>query len=368
METPKANISPFEQQWLLLNAIRQVFGIAERSIPTYERAAYLSVDLAPDLLSSDSELAQAYQSETVRLYTERAFARSETALQLLDSEIAQLRSEYDKTKPEQRRAIEQQINKLLRARGVLDDTGWTETQAINRDADVPEKDLPISDKGQGYKEYRLDNDRRLRVRVLHPDPAEGRSGIDVIYETYQDKVIINEQPFKDRVRIAALQYKMWDGSALYLSQAKNLEEQIEKMRRVLCQSGLCSNDSKNATDYRLPYCCAFLRPTDVIQTRRAWQTTRAWHVPICVAEKNFQQTKAGNKVLRASRVYPYALTQSSFLELYNHMMIGSHWMAEETLQDIYRQIGIFDKPDNITIHAQEYPRPRPASRRRARVS
>jgi hypothetical protein len=107
--------------------------------------------------------------------------------------------------------------------------------------------------------------------------------------------------------------------------------------------------------YRLPYCCAFLRPTDKVQTKSAWQVTHGWHIPICDTLKAFESTGLNdNEVLRSNRVPSCSVTQSIFQELYNRTMLGSRWLSVLELGDVYKKIGIFDPTDQIVILAQEY--------------
>jgi hypothetical protein len=357
----ETNAFDFDQQWLLVNAIRQAFGIGRKQTISYADAVALTRFLAPKLVNVDSPLIQAFVSETLRLYSQRAEAQSRIEqrpvkpIEVLDLDTQQLRLEAQQAAPDQSQAIETQISKLERARDSLTETRWTESRAIDRDANAPEKDLPISNKGQGYKEYWLSKDRRLRVRVLHPDLPEARSGVDLIYETYYDKVIEGQNTTL-LVRIAALQYKMWNGKELYASQASNLLSQMEKMRQVFCEAGFCEHPSTPGGDerYRLPHCCAFLRPTDRNQTSNAWKVTHAWQVPVCVALEKFELTSKGNKVLRSKTISCNSTTQDTFQELYNRSMLGSRWLKSTKLQQLYEQLGIFDNLNRVIVHAQEY--------------
>jgi len=345
----------------LLNAVRQAFGIARRATITWEDAVALTRILAPEVLREDSPFVEAFESELVRLYRERSRARSEieqrkiTPSEMLGLDIQQLEDEIRLADPEQSQAIRSQLSRLARAQVKFDTAKWTESQVITRDTDAVGRDLPISHKGQGYTEYRLAANRWLRVRVLHPDPPESRSGVDMIYETYWDKA--TGSGHSDLlVRIAVLQYKMWDGNVLYTSQSSNLRPQMEKMHQVFCEAGLCDAPNTPGADdrYRLPHCCGFLRPTDRTQTRDAWKVTHAWHVPICVALEDLEPTDQGHELLRSKRISCKAITQTTFQELYNRSMLGSRWLNPTKLHELYTKIGIFDDLDRVVVHAQEY--------------
>jgi hypothetical protein len=361
----------FDQEWLLVNALRQALGIARRRTPTYAEAVDLVLDLAPQLLMEDSPLVEAFETKLERLYKERAAARSEiegkevTPLEVLDRDIEQLEEETRQAEPDQAQEIEIELSRLARARSRLDKESWTESKAITRDSDASARNLPVSVRGQGYKVYELAMDRRLRVRVLHPDPPEARSGVDLMYETYWDKNL-GEGRTALLVRIAALQYKMWDGKALYTSRYPDLRDKMEKMRRAFCDAGLCNPPKKPGADerYRLPFCCAFLRPTDRVQTRDAWRISHAWHIPVCAACDALEPTGQGHEVLRSRRISSSAITQETFQELYNRYMLGSRWLIAQELDELYDRIGVFNDVDRVIVHAQEYSSHRTTGHRR----
>lgn len=357
---PEHDSETFDRDWLLVNAIRQAFGIGRKMTVTYAESVALTLDLAPEILSADSPLVKAFEAELVKLYRERAEARSiienrtVKPVEILDADIQQLNNEARGARGGKAQSIEYQIRRLKKARIRLDQSSWTETQAINRDSDVYGTVLPISHKGQGYKEYKLPGNRRLRVRVLHPDPPEAHLGVDLVYESYYDKGSGKKKT--TLVRIAALQYKMWDGINLYTSQATNLLPQLGKMQSTFCQGGFCekSNSSITSGRYRLPNCCVFLRPTDRKQTKDAWQVTHAWHVPVCTTLAKFETTTSGNRVLRSNQISNSAVTQSTFQELFNRGMLGSRWLGSKMLASLYQQAGVFDDLENIVVHSQEY--------------
>ncbi len=360
IESFQSNEEKFDGEWLLVNAVRQAFGIGNKTPISYAQAVSLAREIAPQLINENSPLVKAFEIDVIKLYRERAEAQSKigqtpiSPVQVLDGEIKQLEKEFQKAELGKREKIEYEINRLKKVRPKLDMSNWTETQAIIRDSDVVANELPISKKGQGYKEYVVTKDRRLRVRVLHPDPPEAHSGVDLIYENYYQQKTDGKKPVL-LVRIAALQYKMWNGKNLYTSQAPNLIPQLEKMRKAFCESGFCNKPANNDDErYRLPYCSAFIRPTDKRQTKDAWQVTHAWQIPICEALKKFETTPEGNKVLHSNKVSNCAVTQDIFQDFFNRGMLGSRWVNVGNLNKFYSKIGIFDTLERVVVHAQEY--------------
>jgi hypothetical protein len=128
------------------------------------------------------------------------------------------------------------------------------------------------------------------------------------------------------------------------------------MRTAFCDSGFCNKPANIGDDerYRLPYCSAFIRPTDKRQTKDAWQVTHAWQVPICEALQKFETTRDGHKVLHSKLISNCAVTQDAFQDFFNRGMLGSRWMNVDNLNKFYSAIGIPDDLDRVVIHAQEY--------------
>jgi hypothetical protein len=350
-----------DSEWLLVNAIRNTFGIGYKSAITYGHAAQLAKQIAPQLFMENSPLLKAYESEGLQLYKDRANAQSKLKKkvvkpsQVLSAEIKRLELDLQSAELDKGDSIEKEIARLEKLREISEESSWTESQAINRDASIPESKLPISKKGQGYKEFTLNEDRKLRIRVFHPDPIEARIGVDLIYENYYEQ---KNKSSKSTllVRIVALQYKMWNGTALYTSQTPNLIPQLNKMRDAFCNSGFCEKPKKIDVDerYRFPYCCGFLRPTDRRQTKNAWQVTHAWQIPICEVIRKLEPHGQDNQILRSNRICNSAITQDVFQDLFNRGMLGSRWLDAKILEKFYSNLGIFSDYDRVVIHAQEY--------------
>jgi hypothetical protein len=350
-------------EWMLLNAIRESFSIARTSQVTYSDAAVRARELAPRLISENSPIIRALEAQDVLYYRERAEALSKprkqrvSALTLIDRDITQLKQEMEGAPPGALPAMESRLKRLGLVRETLDETKWTETALIHRDADVAGSRrgvaLPRSGEGQGYREYNVGNDRRLRVKVLHPDPDEWKSGVDLIYEHYWKPLGAGDDEVL--VHVAALQYKRWDGRAIYTSDDPRLESQLEAATAVFCGNGLCNSPSSRDHDwYRLPHCAAFLRPTDLVQNRRFWNVTRAWHVPVCLARAALKDTGRGGKKLTSSAMQGICVNSETFRTMYNRAMIGSRWVRTSELDEVYARSKLFDPQDRAVMHAQVY--------------
>ncbi len=175
------------------------------------------------------------------------------------------------------------------------------------------------------------------MRVLHPDPAEWTSGVDLIYESYWRKFSASQPKGRKArkrtilvVRVAALQYKMWNGKIIYLSADKRLQGQIDRAENAFCSAGLCKI-SRPTRRYGLPYCSVFLRPTDLRQNRNSFSATKGWHIPICEAQRELSRDKESPRI-ESRYVASSSLSQTSFAELFNRNMMGSRWMLATRLK------------------------------------
>jgi hypothetical protein len=342
-----------QAEWAALNAFREMLGIAlkGKESPTYTKTFLLARDAVPDLFGPDSILANAAEPEEVRMYRQKAEAESlrrevpVSPLAIVDEEITEyealLAADPSKT------LLEKPLNKLRRIRAQLTQAAYTENQIIMRDA-FQASHLPIpSYMGDSWRDFRISENRGLRIRILHPDKAEQATGADLIYEQHwADKGV---------ARLTAVQYKVWDGERLYFSKATNLEDQLIKLKSTFCDRGLChpSTQSKSQDKYRLPYCAAFLRPTDKLQERDIKLVSTGLHVPVCVVNRLCQSEKGVKKIERKC-MRGESLSQTIFSELFNYNMCGTRWLLYQELSDFYQANSVIRNPYSISIFAQEF--------------
>ena len=208
-------------------------------------------------------------------------------------------------------------------------------------------DLPSPRAGDKYTEYLLPFERALRIRVLHPDQPEHSSGADLVYEFCDETARL--------VRLAFVQYKIWDGRNLRFADSKNLDAQLKKLEQITCQRGWCrcrENDGPPKS-YRLPFCAAFLRPTDRLQRPDAALISSGIHVPVCIAG-TASLNENGGRVLRRDPIRSRAVSQRLFEELFNRGMLGSDWLKYEDVETIYREHRILETDQRIVVYAQEF--------------
>lgn len=336
-----------DAEWGVVNALPELAGIALRGTvyPTYEQALSLGGRVAPEILAPDrSILARQKESDRAREYIQKAEAKSTiegravTPVELVDNDIAEL-DQLISVEGE-RDLLEKRKWELDTLRHELAVTPHSETQLIFRDFNS-HRELPLSGEGRNYREFALPNGRALRIRVLHPDPPEHATGADLIYEQYRTKERL--------VRLAAIQYKIWQDRRLY--KEDRLEDQLNRMRQTFCGNHLCEPE---VNTYRLPHCSAFLRPTDKLQLPNSRLISSGYHIPVCVVEKAWQATRQGGGKLVHENFKSEAVTQRLFEEHFNNNMLGSRWLNYEELEGLYRANKIMNADERVIIHAQDF--------------
>jgi hypothetical protein len=343
-------------EWATLIATREMLGIALKGnpTPTYDASLAFACTIAPKLYDpKTSLLARSRDKEIVLEYQQRAEAQSHldgktiTPIDVVDGEIEKFNVLYETG--HERKLIKKRLDELRDVRRLLLPKAYSENQLIIRDLFKVERNLPMPPiDGDTYREYRLSDDRGLRIRLLHPDRPEHSTGADLVYEQYWDT--------KRLGRVAVIQYKIWDGAALYLSSAGNLQGQMTKLRMTFCDAQLCRpyGDGKRSESYRLPFCCAFLRPTDRLQDPDSRRISSGLHVPLCAVARSLENTSRGGDVLLRKNFRSEAISHKVFEELFNTNMLGSRWLRYDEIEDLYRKHRILDSDERIILHAQEF--------------
>lgn len=351
-----------DAEWTTLNAIRETLGIANTgpADSTYTSALALGREAAPQLFDPQfSLIAAAQEPPLVREYRQRAEAKSIldghpiSPLELLDGDLAtdERLLEASSYGSDQ---LKRSVTSLRRAREWFVERVYSEHKLISRDVYAAKRpELPIPRRAaDNYVEYPLPFDRALRIRILHPDRPEHTTGADLVYEVCEEE--------QRRARVAFVQYKIWDGKSLRFSNSRNLSDQLAKLETVCCKAGLCRAPtpvSETPPDsYRLPYCAAFLRPTDRLQRPDAALISSGVHVPVCVT-LTVSLDSVGGRVLRRDPIRGRSVSQKLFEELFSRNMLGSRWLTYDEVKELYRTHGILESDQRIVVHAQEFRMP-----------
>lgn len=345
----------------LVVAMRDTIAIAKKTKfkPTYENSIQLFHDFNPELYEEIIDtLPQRNISDEAKMYIAKAEIKTNIEkekiypIDLLEDDIKELESYLDNENisHEDEKLFNSRVGTLQRLKKSLKPRKINENRILQRDfSKVDRKDFGASfiDEDDFYIDYKLKGDKYLRIRLLHPDMPEHTTGADLIYEQHNVK--------EGLIRVLFLQYKIWDDGVLYFSQAKNLEAQLGKMKECLCDKGFCDKPLREKkdealTEYRFPYCCAFLRPTDKLQEQNEKLVSSGIHIPICAVER-IKEIEGG--IINRRYIRHQALTHDIFEHLFNRNFIGSRWLREEQVEEMYREHNILNETDSIKIYARE---------------
>lgn len=336
----------------LLCGIREAVSIAKRtqqSIP-YRKALELAYDISPELHKELSNLlTKANESELVKYYKQKAeLVSKETGKIVFAEDLISKDLELEKKLFElgdNANLIQKRIFELEAALEYFQPEDISENFILNHDFTLPSKhpffEKKLYDTAK-VKDYQLSGNRILRLRLLHPDKAERIIGSDLVYEQFSLRT--------NRVRFIHLQYKTWNNKVLYLSNG-NILDQIEKLDKNICKSGYCHNENgkKHSDNYRLPFCSAFLRPTNFLTKPDSTLISSGIHLPVCMVNTiREKENKITNK-----NVIGKSIGHRVFEDLFIDNIIGSNWITIEQLEKFYTEKGITSQTARIRVHAQE---------------
>ena len=344
----------FQTEWALINLVRELREISTKGVtPTYYSSIKLATQIIPDIFNEKSLIVQRHhEPELVRSYRQQAEAQSKIEGRLIDPiELVEKRidvlNKQIATDISFKDLLKKELDKNQIVRSMLLPRNVQEDYILEHDVKSMKFGVePINIQAKSA-DYKVSENRYIRVRLIHPNDGEQSMGADLIYEQYD--------PEKRKVRFVMVQYKIWDGELLYWSQAKNLDPQIAKMNLNLCANGYCKCESGNnhATSFRYPYCSAFLRPTDRLQYKDSPFTSSGMHIPICKINSVVVETKEGNKVLKKQNMRETSISHKLFEENFNLNQIGSRWMNYSEAEQLYKEHKILESDERIIVHVQE---------------
>ncbi len=336
-----------------LVAMRDALSIATRAQqpPTYEQSLRMYHDLDPEIYQEfDNLLSEKNDNDIVKLYKEEAKLESishRTKIEpsdLIEKEIKRynnLKLETEAQKGDTKH-IDRKIAQLYSALENLKPRYITENAILMQDTFHVERDYCgekiLSD--CKFVDYALPRNRFLRIRFLHPDHAEQVTGADLIYEQ------VNLET--NQIRFVFLQYKTWSENAIYFSQHKNLTPQLEKLQQTLCNNGYCQHPETIDNNYRFPYCCGFLRPTDKLQHKKSKMISSGLHIPVCEALKSKDEVGLFKKDLKH-----FCISHKIFEEMFNLNLLGSRWLDVSEVEKFYKDKSIIEPYDTVKLHAKE---------------
>ncbi len=355
-ELSQKKVSPNQRllsvQTLTVLALHDGISIADKSgkYTSYQNILDIADELDPAFFGRLNLLERDRESDLTIEFRQRADIESQEKNEivlpadLVRLEIETWRKYLRERNVEDREAVEKRLEKLNNVLIELEPKAHSENKAIERDMKIGE-DLSYASKRERILDLPLPRGRILRLRLIHPDPPEDITGIDILYEQHHVQL--------QQARLAAVQYKMWEKQTLYTTQS-NVEEQIKKLNSVFCANGLCKSDIKD-TDrhlYRLNYCTAFLRPTNKLQHADARVASIGYHIPICRVTKLWEKVLKGKK-LTYDHIRNESLTQRAFEELFCNEMLGSRWMPLDEIEGLFKKYDLLTPNETAIIYAQD---------------
>lgn len=334
-----------------VNAIRESVSLAKNSTQpiTYEFAFGIIRDLNENLYNSIINLlVSKNENEIVKFYKEKAEALSDEVeevkpVDLIQKELDEIDELLEK-KPEKSAYLRKRKFGLVAAKEFFTPRKQSEHKSLSHDFYLKSREdffgKPLYD-SDSFKDYKISEDKILRLRLLHPDNDEAILGVDLVYEHFDLK--------RDMVRFAHMQYKAWNSNVLYESSSSNLRSQLTKMRQHLCDSSYCQGPDAPDNEYRFPYCSGFLRPTSKLQSSESKLITTGVHIPICQAILLLDNEKKISKDNLKDR----SIKGNIFEELFINNIAGSRWIQISELEHFYESKKIVSEINSIRIHAQE---------------
>jgi len=341
-----------------VRAIREIVTISKRLQQplTYEKTIDAVYDMNPKLYKVVNGLLPIKnESETVRYFKQKAEAKNQgveglfkvSPEQLLKEEIKEHNELLKNASDNDYKLLKRKIKEYEAALRYFAPRRVSEHKILIHDynntlASQHKYFAQEFDSNEEFKDFTLQNDKILRLRLYHPDKPEHITGTDVVYEIFD---LLNE-----RVRFIHLQYKIWDDKKIYLNSG-NIKSQMLKMNSVLCQSGYCNsiNQNNKPDDYRLPYCCAFFRPTDRIMYSDSKLKSSGYHVPMCEMFKHLKN----NGQIAKKEIASKSISNKIFEDLFILNLAGSRWISMKDLDKFYMEKGLNSFMENINLRAQE---------------
>jgi hypothetical protein len=330
-------------EWLTIVALREGVSLALRDVgsATYRDTLRLGELLAPVLFHRDrSLLARQWESTEAQECRGIADAENISFEDAVRKQIRTYESWISTSATEHHKALR---NKLLKYKKVLQETRtreFYEGEVIWRDFDGGLK-LPFSRPEVGYREFVLPSNRVMRIRIVHETKVEDINGADLIYEHHWLE--------KEMLKVAAVQFKIMRKER-YVPKSKDLRDQIRRMTTNFCNGQPCMqpNPSGDRRIFRLPFCSAFLRATNKLQSTDAATISTGYYLPIC----RVRQVWENGEEISQNTLQGEAISFRVFEELFNTNILGSSWLTYHDIERIYQQHKVLEPEDTVAVHIQ----------------
>ncbi|MFK7770219.1 MAG: hypothetical protein AB8B55_23615 [Mariniblastus sp.] len=325
-------------------------GKARRS--NYVNALNLATELYPKIFGEDCLLRRRIENEELKYFRQKADSKSKKEnrriepLSLVEEEIKEL---SDLVSVEGKRDATSKLRRRLSTLEFVADElrpeSNSENRLIFRDSEAARPGPRLNSLGGSTRLFEVDSNCLINVRTLHPDQPEVVTGADLIYERHDVRA--------ETGTLVAIQYKIWSNKLLRLSDERLLK-QVQKMKRTFCDRGLCASTSKGDHSFRFPYCTAFLRPTDQLQSPDTRIASTGEHIPVCQIDELRSLGKRGGEILSYKNMKDRSLNHAVFQDLFDRRKIGSRTIPYSELKSVYADIKGLEDLDRVILHVQEY--------------
>jgi hypothetical protein len=203
--------------------IRETISIAQKRTikPTYEQALKIIFDIDENFYNfCSAQLTKKNENDLVKFYKELASVESitqgkeVTAKELLNKEAGKYRTLLNTPDIEKERTkfLFNHLASLEAAIENLKERRLSEHRILQADFCKVDRSFLGAEfmfENHNYIDYKIPDNRYLRLRLLHPDKPEHILGADLIYEQLNVET--------EMVRVTVLQYKTWEKGILYFS-------------------------------------------------------------------------------------------------------------------------------------------------------
>jgi hypothetical protein len=333
----------------LTNAYREAIGLAwEKQPPTYEQVLDMIFSQNVEVYNSITSLLTAKnKSDEVKTFIELAEAQSTdekkiNPVDLIEEQLKIFKTAIESSK--NKKYLLRKLSQLNKTKKYFEPRAPIENTVLRKDYGTNLRNNFISKPiyvGDNFQDFRVSENKILRVRLAHMEKLEGITGVDMVYEQF-------DLP-REKVRFVSMQYKMWNTNILYFTKDAHVKKQLDKMEKHICNAHFCKGPQKRNNDFRFPFCSAFLRLTSHIQFADSGLISTGIHLPLCMV-REIQKTDV--KITKENSEET-SLSHLIFEEAFHKNLVGSRWLSFDELENFYQKHGVNSEVDTIRLHCQE---------------
>lgn len=333
-----------ELELLVFSAMKTALEVHSHGVaPQTDRVLQICREAIPELFNDDSILRKSAEPTIVQKYRQKAHLMGISPLDLLERDIKENEDLLKNRAPEDDvDRVRKEKNQLLKCKAWLADVVESENQILNHDSRAIRsiEGKTVTPKQRGRSSIYRTKSKILVLEMLHPDKPEHTLGADLIYENYH--------PTEQKLRFVHVQYKLWDKDDRIYHTRGNLGKQLTRLEENICTGGYCEKDTQGAS-FRMPYCAAFVRLTERLQSLTSTPVSKGNFIPVCTC----QSLMASHLKVDKENIKGQSLDHQTFESLFNEDMLGSRWLTFDEVRTLYNDHGIATPDDRLILFAKE---------------